>query len=60
MCMCFPHTLQSFAFIPCVDTDNFCVYRLPKQVPSAHHIFSCANKMNAFNNGWSETAPSGC
>eukprot|EP00282_Hemiselmis_andersenii_P026276 CAMPEP_0171996290 /NCGR_PEP_ID=MMETSP1041-20130122/40_1 /TAXON_ID=464988 /ORGANISM="Hemiselmis andersenii, Strain CCMP439" /LENGTH=82 /DNA_ID=CAMNT_0012649419 /DNA_START=1 /DNA_END=249 /DNA_ORIENTATION=- len=30
------------------------------KVPSASHIYSCANKLNSFNNGWSMTAPSGC
>eukprot|EP00286_Rhodomonas_abbreviata_P014201 CAMPEP_0181318362 /NCGR_PEP_ID=MMETSP1101-20121128/16964_1 /TAXON_ID=46948 /ORGANISM="Rhodomonas abbreviata, Strain Caron Lab Isolate" /LENGTH=64 /DNA_ID=CAMNT_0023425823 /DNA_START=273 /DNA_END=467 /DNA_ORIENTATION=+ len=30
------------------------------KVPSPHKIFSCAQKLNDFNDGWSVSAPSGC
>eukprot|EP00281_Chroomonas_sp_CCMP1168_P035888 CAMPEP_0206240566 /NCGR_PEP_ID=MMETSP0047_2-20121206/16008_1 /ASSEMBLY_ACC=CAM_ASM_000192 /TAXON_ID=195065 /ORGANISM="Chroomonas mesostigmatica_cf, Strain CCMP1168" /LENGTH=67 /DNA_ID=CAMNT_0053665359 /DNA_START=19 /DNA_END=222 /DNA_ORIENTATION=+ len=30
------------------------------KVPSASHIYHCASALNAFNNGWSVSAPSGC
>ena len=45
--------MQAYGYTGHVDTKYL-------KVPSAHHIYDCANQLNKFNLGWAETAPKGC